>query len=45
MPVGYAPDALARDLWPTVRGSSQRSLGETFGTDRAEHAKVMRFLS
>ncbi len=41
----YTPDVLAKDLWPHVIGSSRRSLRETFGSDRAEHAKVMRFFT
>ncbi len=36
---------LARKLWRHVRGSSRRPLTSTFGTDRAEHAKLMRFLA
>jgi hypothetical protein len=30
-------------MWPYVRGSSRRPLSSTFGTDRAEHANLMRF--
>ena len=40
-----APSALSRKLWPHVRGSSRRQLATTFATDRAEHAKLMRFLN
>lgn len=39
----HDPGELAKELWPHVIGSSRRSLREIFGTDRAEHAKVMRF--
>ncbi len=41
----YAPDELASVLWPHLIGSSRRSLRETFGADRVEHSKVMRFFS
>lgn len=41
----YAPDELASALRPYLIGSSRRSLGETFGSDRVEYSKVMRFFS
>lgn len=40
-----ATSVLAQNLWPFVRGSSRRPLSSTFGTDRAEHAKLMRFIT
>ena len=39
----YSPGDLAKNLWPHMIGASRRSLREIFGSDRAEHAKVMRF--
>lgn len=41
----HHPDQLASALWPRLIGASRRSLGEIFGPDRAEHAKVMKFFS
>lgn len=41
----HSPGDLAKKLWPHVIGASRRSLKEIFGSDRAEHAKVLRFFS
>jgi len=41
----YAPGDLATALWPYVIGASRRPLEKIFGSDTAEHAKVMRFFS
>ncbi len=41
----HDPDVLAKDMWPQMIGSSRRSLREIFGSDRAEHGKVMRFFA
>ena len=40
----YSPGRLFSQLQPHLIGASRRSLRETFGADRVEHAKVMRFL-
>ncbi len=41
----YVPGPLVTNLGVHVMGASRRSLGEIFGRDRVEHAKVMRFFS
>lgn len=38
-----APSPMARTLWPAIHGCSRRPLSSTFGSDRAEHANLMRF--
>jgi hypothetical protein len=40
----WTPGRLLSALGPSVSGGSRRSLGEIFGPDRVEHAKVMSFL-
>jgi SIR2-like domain len=39
----YSPGPLFAKLHPRLIGASRRTLRETFGTDRVEHGKVMRF--
>jgi len=41
----YAPDQLAKDIWPSVIGASRRSLSEIFGRDAVEFSKLMRFFN
>lgn len=41
----HSPGELALQLWPRLCGTSRRSLREIFGSDRTEHAKVMRFFA
>ena len=41
----YFPDPLVAGLGPCLIGASRRGVREIFGTDRVEHAKVMRFFS
>jgi hypothetical protein len=40
-----ATSPMANALWPSVRGCSRRPLSSTFGSDRAEHANLMRFFA
>lgn len=39
----YTPGAVAKDLWPHVIGASRRVLSSTFGNDRVEHGKLIKF--
>ena len=40
-----SPQPLKERLDPRIVGASQRSLSSTFGHDRVEHAKLLRFLT
>jgi hypothetical protein len=39
------PDSLFTRLQPYVIGASRRTVRDIFGSDRVEHAKVMRFIT